>query len=420
MSLIRPWSAPVTTLSQTVLVGVFVATFGIADVTHRPLWELRRQWGSVEQLSWVTVDEQPPRVIEPSLSGPFDLWDGEWWRIPLSNFHHADLLHLLLNLSAVTFFGTLLERRWGAVRYTLLIAGACLTVLLPEYLAGRNAVGYSGVVCAMFGALWAQRDRDPVIAARITNDVVVTMVVVLASMVVLTLAEVLPIANGAHVAGVVYGYLAANVRTGLQPRRAMQQVAFVLAHVGLISPYFWVTHPVWNGKYEWYRADLPGKPRREPDWSGLERAVAADPTLAGVWRRLANHALEQDRVLDAWKLIVQGLAASPSDAELMKNCRMLWRHLCIRPEAEAARLFLQEQFGDSSENMLRELRRIIPPPVLIAPSRGVEPTPQFVVAETPPPVPEWEPPPDRVWPPRREPPVFHATPIPDAVEGLTL
>ena len=403
------------------LVGVFVATFGVADVTQRPLWELRRQWGSVEQLSWVTVDEHPPRVIEPSLSGPFDLWDGEWWRIPLSNFHHADVLHLLLNLGAVTFFGTLLERRWGAVRYTLLILGACLVVFLPEYLAGRYAIGYSGVVCAIFGALWAQRDRDPLIAARVTNDVVVMMLVMLTSMVILTLAEVLPIANGAHVTGVIYGYLAANIRTGSQPRRSLQQAAFVLAHLGLFFPYDWVTHPVWNGKYEWYRADLPGKhPRREPDWAGLERAVACDATLSGVWRRLANHALEQDRLLDAWKSLVQGLVASPSDAELMKDCRMLWRHLCVRPEAEAAQQVLREQFGESSENILRELRRIIPPPVLIAPGRGVEPTPQFVVAESPVPAPEWEPPPDRVWPPRREPTILRTTPIPEAVEGLTL
>jgi hypothetical protein len=79
MSLLRPWRAPITTLSQMAMVGVFVATFGIADVTNRPLWELRRQWGSVESLSWVTADEQPPRVLEPNLSGPFDLWDGEWW-----------------------------------------------------------------------------------------------------------------------------------------------------------------------------------------------------------------------------------------------------------------------------------------------------------------------------------------------------
>ncbi|HET6423681.1 MAG TPA: rhomboid family intramembrane serine protease [Planctomycetaceae bacterium] len=419
MSLLRPWSAPITTLSQMAMVGVFVGTFGVAEVTDRPLWELRRQFGSVEQLSWVTVNEQPPRVIEPSLSGPFDLWDGEWWRIPLSSFHHADILHLMMNISFVSYFGSLLERRWGAFRYFVLIVGACLVTALPEYLAGRYAVGYSGVGCAIFGALWALRHSDPMIATRMTNEVVVWVLSFLAGMVLLTVLEVVPVANGAHAAGVAYGFLAASVGLGPQPWRGSKQVTFALAHLGLIYPYQWVTHPTWNGKYEWYRADLPGKHgRRDTDWAGLERAVARDPALAGVWRRLADRALERDQLLEAWRLLVQGLAASPGDAELWKDCRMLWRRLCVSPDAEVARTYVKDHFKEEAENVLRELRRIIPPPVLISPGRPVEPTPQFVEADTPPEPFSWEPPPERVWPPRRD--SQPSSPTRDAVEGTTL
>jgi rhomboid protease GluP len=421
MSLLRPWRAPITTLSQMAMVGVFVATFGIADVTNRPLWELRRQWGSVESLSWVTADEQPPRVLEPNLSGPFDLWDGEWWRIPLSNFHHADVLHLLMNISFVSYFGTILERRWGTWKYIGLIVGACFVVMLPEYLAGRYAVGYSGVACAIFGALWARRHRDPIIASLMTNEVIFSVLAILSGMVVLTVAELVPVANGAHAAGIIYGYLAASLGSIGQPWRVVQRGAFYLAHLGLVYPYYWVTHPTWNGRYEWYRADLPGKHGRrgETDWAGLQRAVIREPSLSEVWRRLADHALQQDRPLEAWRLLIQGLAATPSDAELWKDCRALWRRICVIPEAETAKIYVHDHFGTEAANILRELRRVIPPPVLIAPDRAVEPTPQFVQVEPAPEPPEWEPPPERVWPPRRVPAEKHPLPN-DAVEGVTL
>ncbi len=173
MSLLRPWRAPVTTLSQIVLVALFAVTVGLTDTTERPLWELRRQWGGIEVLQWVSNDGAHSKVVDANLAGPFDLWDGEWWRIPVSNFHHTDVLHLLMNLAFVSYFGTILESRWGSLKYLALIVGSVFVVLLPEYLAGRVAVGYSGVACAIFGALWAMRRRDPVVGELLTNEVII-------------------------------------------------------------------------------------------------------------------------------------------------------------------------------------------------------------------------------------------------------
>ncbi len=421
MSLVRPWRAPVTTLSQMVLIGVYACTFGLADATGRPLWELRRKWGSVEPLQWVSKDTKNPTVIEPNLEGPFDLWDGQWWRIPACNLHHGDLMHLIMNLSFVSYFGTMLERRWGSLKYILLILSSSLVVMLPEYLSGRYAVGYSGVGCAIFGALWAMRHRDPVIAERMPNELVIGTLLALAAMVFLTLAEVLPVANGAHAAGLAYGYLAATAGAVGQSWRGVQRTAFVLSHVGLIYPYWLVTHPTWNGKYVWYRADLPGENgrRKEPDWDGLSRAVALDPTLTEVWRKLAERAQSNGDDLEAWRLLVRGLAAAPSDAEQWNQCRALWRRICIAPEAAVAKAFVAEQLGAEAGNILRELRRVIPSPVLIAPGRPVEPTPSFVQVDSPPEPPEYEPPPERIWPPRRETPAM-PPPSNNAVEGVTL
>lgn len=423
MSMLRPWRAPITTLSQIGLVGMFAVTFGMTDVSQRPLWELRRQWGGIEVLQFVSQDGANSRIIDANLEGPFDLWDGEWWRIPVSNFHHADFLHLLMNIGAVSYFGTILEARWGSFKYLVLIIGSLFVVLLPEYLAGRIALGYSGVACAIFGALWAIRHRDPAVQQFLTNEVILSTLTALACMVVLTLVEVLPVANGAHAAGLIYGYLAASAGAVGQSWRGVQRLAFWAAHLGLIYPYWMVTHPKWNGRYDWYLADSPGKHGRrgEPDWDGLERAVAKDPTLTEVWRKLADRALEEQDLLTAWKQLIRGLAAAPSDAEQWNRCRALWRRMCITPDAKAAQQFVDEQFGPEATNVMRELRRIISPPVLIAPGQPVQPTPAFVIAE---PVPEepppWEPPPERVWPPRRELHRDLPPPLLNAVEGRTL
>lgn len=423
MSLLHPWCAPVTTLSQVALVGVFAVTFGMTDTTERPLWELRRQWGSIEALQWVTHDGDHSKVIDANLEGPFDLWDGEWWRIPACNFHHGDFLHLLLNMGFVSYFGTLLERRWGSFKYLALIVGSMFVVLLPEYLSGRIAIGYSGVACAIFGALWAMRQRDPIIGELMTNEVILSTLTMLAGMVLLTLAEVVPVANGAHAAGLAYGYLAASAGAVGHSWRGLQRLAFWAAHLLLIYPYWLVTHPTWNGRYDWYLADLPGKNghRGEPDWTRLERAVAKDPTLTEVWRKLADRAIERHELLEAWKLLVRGLAFAPSDAEQWKRCRALWRRLCITPDATAARQYVDEQFGSEAASVMHELRRIIAPPVLIAPGRPVEPTPQFVeaapIAVVPP---QWEPPYERVWPPRRIPEQTLPAPLNIAAEGELL
>lgn len=423
MSLLRPWRAPITTLSQVALVGMFAVTFGMTDATQRPLWELRRQWGGIEILQWVSHDGTNSKVVDANLEGPFDLWDGEWWRIPLCNFHHADILHLMMNVGFISYFGTILEARWGSLKYLALIVGSLFVVLLPEYLAGRIAIGYSGVGCAIFGALWAMRQRDPVVGSLMTNEVIISTLTILAGMVLLTLAEALPVANGAHAAGLIYGYLAATAGSVGQNWRGVQRMAFWAAHLVLIYPYWLVTHPTWNGRYEWYQADLPGKHGRrgEPNWSGLEKAVAKDPALTEVWRKLADRALEAQDPLAAWKLLIRGLASAPSDAEQWNRCRALWRRMCITPDAIAAKSFVDEQFGGEAANVMRELRRIISPPVLIAPGQPAQPTPQFVTTQ--PPVeapPPWEPPYERVWPPRRE--LLQPLPAPllNAAEGETL
>lgn len=382
--------APVTGFVCGVLIALFL-------VTHRPglegrrSVEARRWWGGVEILTWVQVDGSHIEYVNKELSGPFDVWDGEWWRVPASTLHHADLLHLLMNLMGLAVFGPWLERRWGWWRYGLFLAAAAFVASPPEYLLGQQSLGFSGVCCAVFGSLWGLRNSDPELKSRLTNEVVWWMVAGLVAMWVLTAVGMLSIANGAHFAGLAYGWLAGTIARASRWAR----FGFAMGHAALVVPYWFIVHPVWEGRYHWYLADL----EQRRNWVApldelrLRRALRCDPNLTGVWRLLAQQAAADGRLLEAWEMLLQGLQHNRSAAELWQDARMLWRRLAPTEQRGAALAHLQDRFGAESAVWLAEIRRFVPPPVLIAPDRP--PVPTTPVAQRPevsPPT--WEPPPD--------------------------
>ena len=53
------------------------------------------------------------------LYGPF-VGQGDWWRLVTAAFLHYGPVHLLLNMVALYWFGSLLEQRIGSGRYLLL------------------------------------------------------------------------------------------------------------------------------------------------------------------------------------------------------------------------------------------------------------------------------------------------------------
>jgi hypothetical protein len=162
----------------------------------------------------------------------------------------------------------------------------------------------------------------------------------------------------------------------------------------LVLPYWCLVHPVWNGRYHWYQADLERRddPRAEIDTDRLRTAVAWDPSLTGVWRILADEALHEGELLEAWDLLLQGLQHNPSDQPQWQAARRLWRSLVTHDHRAAATQAVRDRFGDGADSWLAELRKIVPPPVLIAPDRPPEPT--ATVAESPVAAPvKWEPPP---------------------------
>lgn len=93
------------------------------------------------------------------------LFYGQWWRLVLAGFLHADILHVGLNLYAFHGLGSLLERFLGLQRflivYGLALLGSSVLVTLFSDLSVPT-LGASGAIMGVLGALviffWHYRD----------------------------------------------------------------------------------------------------------------------------------------------------------------------------------------------------------------------------------------------------------------------
>jgi len=352
---VRPLrTAPVTAECLIVCTALFVVCQARAfeEIKYR---DAQRQWGAALILQLVPANEGPVEPIHRQLQGPFDLWDGEWWRIFVNGFHHVNVLHLLVNFSSAWILGRRLERRWGSLRYALFLVPANYVSSLPEFLIGYAGVGFSGVICAMLGALMVLQQVDPQEDDIPDEAIQLTLGLILLG-IPATALDIIHIGNVAHISGLVYGWLTAWTFCGAGSHFRLVRAGFVAAHLLLVPATLLVMHPLHNGRYLWYLADRDphvAPPAREPL---LKLAVEVDPSLTGVWLRLASYRIAEQNLPAAWNVLIEGLSHEPSDADLFEAARSVWRRLQPGPQREAAEAELKRVFGDRATVWSQQIR----------------------------------------------------------------
>jgi membrane associated rhomboid family serine protease len=142
----------------------------------------------------------PAHLPFPGLIG---VAHGEWWRMITAAFLHYGPFHLLLNMLALWWFGSALERRIGSGRFIALylvsgVAGSAGALLLDPT---TPTVGASGAIFGILGAglIMEQFQRDYVFGGSALG------------MIVLNLVFTFSIANisiGGHIGGLIGGALA--------------------------------------------------------------------------------------------------------------------------------------------------------------------------------------------------------------------
>ncbi len=139
---------------------------------------------------------------------------GELWRAITPIFIHLDPLHLVFNMIWFFQFGRLIESTrgttWYAVAIMLIAVASCVAQgVAPVALGGTPFFGgMSGVVYGQFGYLWMKSVFDPQAGYRLSQ---MTVIFLMAWLVLCITGVMGPVANVAHVVGLItgaaFGYL---------------------------------------------------------------------------------------------------------------------------------------------------------------------------------------------------------------------
>lgn len=133
------------------------------------------------------------------------------WTIITPIFVHFDLLHLIFNMLALNFLGSLVEGKHGSIFYlTQIVVIATISNMTELMMSTSIFGGMSGVLYGLFGYLWIRDKQDKTWDIHLGDGVVK-----LALVWFFLCWFVIPgIANYAHTAGLLcgmlWGYLAAR------------------------------------------------------------------------------------------------------------------------------------------------------------------------------------------------------------------
>ena len=231
--------------------------FPTTNVPTRPRSRVFRRWPPVTTfvitaavvvtlLYWSQVSAVQAWLIVNLLA----IWRGELWRLFTSVFPHGDVLHLAFDLIMFWRFAKPTEQWMGSLRFAVFFVLTGVGPLAAEVLIGNTGIGLSGVVYALFGFLYALRRDEDFAAELMTAGVIKTLVFWFFLCIGLTYLKILPVANMAHGAGAVIGWLFG--RAVLVRWQVVATVAVGLLCLGLALATLYMP---WNWQYDWHRGD---------------------------------------------------------------------------------------------------------------------------------------------------------------------
>src|SRR5438105_8213063 len=128
---------------------------------------------------------------------------GEWWRLITAAFLHYGPFHLLTNMLALYWFGSLLEQRIGSGRFLMLylvsgLAGSAGALLWSPLVP---TVGASGAIFGILGAgLVLERQRDYVFGGSALGIIIINFIFTF---------SISSISKGGHIGGLIGGIVCA-------------------------------------------------------------------------------------------------------------------------------------------------------------------------------------------------------------------
>ncbi|WP_035609694.1 rhomboid family intramembrane serine protease [Haloferula sp. BvORR071] len=193
------------------------------------------------------------------------IWgEGGYWAILTTTFVHLEIWHLAFNMYWLWVLGSKLELAIGWWRFMLFyLAAAFIASAFQLAVSDTTGIGASGAVYAIFGFMWIARARYPGFAELMNDKTVKLFLVWLVVCIVMTRLNLLPVANTAHFAGLLFGAAIAEA-TGKR-HRTLASVGSVVLVILAIVPLFWCP---------WSAAWLKTEAYREHAAQHYEKAIA--------------------------------------------------------------------------------------------------------------------------------------------------
>ncbi|MGN8645479.1 rhomboid family intramembrane serine protease [Gracilibacillus sp. HCP3S3_G5_1] len=154
--------------------------------------------------------------------------DGEWWRLVTSMFLHIGIFHLAVNMLALYFIGTLVERIYGNIRFIIIYFFAGIAGGMASFAFNPSiAAGASGALFGLFGALLFFGQKNP----RIFFKTMGTNVIFIIILNIIFGLAVPQVDNGAHIGGLIGGFIASGIVMLPKSKVFMQQLIAVVMYI---------------------------------------------------------------------------------------------------------------------------------------------------------------------------------------------
>lgn len=248
-------------------------------------------------------------------------WHGEFWRPFSSALPHANILHLMFNLSVVGTMGARMEEAFGSLVtmfWLLVFAGGSM---VADYDLAEGGVGLSGVGYGLFGCLWVLSKRDYRFRDAITPQTTQFIIGWFFFCIATTYVGVMPVANVAHGAGAGFGALAGLVMSpACGYRRPAAATALVIALVAVFATgAFARSYVNLTGSAGQELAEDALDALRRDDYEAaaalLQRAVRQRRVHGGWWHNLAIAYHRLGRDADAARAFRRAAALDPEFAD---------------------------------------------------------------------------------------------------------
>ncbi|WP_252311702.1 rhomboid family intramembrane serine protease [Sinobaca sp. H24] len=277
------------------------------------------------------------------------IMDGEWWRLLTAAFLHIGFFHLFMNSLALFYLGGAVERIFGTTRFLFIYAAAAVVGSLASFSFNEQvSAGASGAIFGCFGALlyfgWMHKKL-------FFRTMGFNVLVILA--INLVFGFVVPaIDNGAHIGGLVGGFLAAGAVHLPKSGRRKTQLPLLIGTIALTCGLYW---------FGMNNENKAGS-------AAMDQQMARDLAEEGEYeeaRNLLLNTLENSETEDAQTLFLLGYTESylenyeeagryfeqtiemePEFAEAYYNLALTYIELAMPDEAEEALSEAKRTAGD--------------------------------------------------------------------------